>query len=483
MSTQHPDNVASPFFASSPLMDAGDEIREAFYAFSHLGCEEQMWDFEGKEVDAFVVEKLLSAHADFFRSHALGERVFLTPRVPNPRLEPAQAKVLLEILHSLPRHSDAARLFYGYGSVPIFELIYPMTVAASELERIRRYYDQFVAGLEGVRILPDDEPLGSHFGPFLPRDIELIPLLEEKPYLLGAGALVRDHLRAARPTHARVFIARSDPALNYGFTAAVLLAMTALDQLADVERSEGVPILPILGVGSAPFRGGLRPGAVGDCVRTYPSVQTFTAQSAFKYDHAPEAVVAAIAELKALPRSAPLALADDPRVLRVLETAAQRYRAEVATLAPLVATVARHVPRRRMRKLHIGLFGYSRGSGPVRLPRAITFCASLYSIGLPPELLGLAALSGEDWRVLDEVGASVSRDVREALRYLDPAVMKILSPLVQESVEAARKRYEVAEARCAEHLDLVKRLRSHLTEGRDVGDLVLRAGSHRGFLG
>ncbi len=34
-------------------MSGEDEIKEAYYAFSHLGCEEQMWDCEGKEVVAF----------------------------------------------------------------------------------------------------------------------------------------------------------------------------------------------------------------------------------------------------------------------------------------------------------------------------------------------------------------------------------------------------------------------------------------------
>src|SRR5438046_6866750 len=54
MSTQHPDNVAMPFFAQGAPLTAEDEVREAYYAFSHLGCDEQMWDFEGKEVDGHV---------------------------------------------------------------------------------------------------------------------------------------------------------------------------------------------------------------------------------------------------------------------------------------------------------------------------------------------------------------------------------------------------------------------------------------------
>ena len=56
MSTQHPDNVTTPFFATGALLTPDDEVSEAYYAFSHLGCDEQMWDFEGKEVDEHVVE-------------------------------------------------------------------------------------------------------------------------------------------------------------------------------------------------------------------------------------------------------------------------------------------------------------------------------------------------------------------------------------------------------------------------------------------
>ena len=51
MSTQHPDNVNPPFFAENPELGGEDEIQEAFHAFSNLGCSEQMWDCEGKEVD------------------------------------------------------------------------------------------------------------------------------------------------------------------------------------------------------------------------------------------------------------------------------------------------------------------------------------------------------------------------------------------------------------------------------------------------
>ncbi|HOQ25848.1 MAG TPA: phosphoenolpyruvate carboxylase, partial [Methanomassiliicoccaceae archaeon] len=98
MSTQHPDNVHLPFFAESAELGGEDEIQEAYYAFSHLGCDEQMWDCEGKEVDNFVVKKLLSKYEWYFRQNQLGKDVFLTLRVPNPSIEKDEAKILLETL-------------------------------------------------------------------------------------------------------------------------------------------------------------------------------------------------------------------------------------------------------------------------------------------------------------------------------------------------------------------------------------------------
>ena len=66
MSTQHPDNVSTPFFSDSDILAGEAEVKEAFFVFSQLGCNEQMWDSEGKAVDNQVVEKLLSKNLDFF---------------------------------------------------------------------------------------------------------------------------------------------------------------------------------------------------------------------------------------------------------------------------------------------------------------------------------------------------------------------------------------------------------------------------------
>ena len=60
MSTQHPDNAAPPTWCRGEVVQGEDEVVEAYRAYSELGCEEVMWDSEGKDVDTRVVRKPVS---------------------------------------------------------------------------------------------------------------------------------------------------------------------------------------------------------------------------------------------------------------------------------------------------------------------------------------------------------------------------------------------------------------------------------------
>ena len=109
MSTQHPDNATMPAFSSGGVMNGDDEILEAYLLFSQFGCQEQMWDFEGKKAVPWVVSELLAKDHDFFKEHPLGKKVFLTFRIPNPEIEKAEAKLVPEILASIPRCYDTTQ--------------------------------------------------------------------------------------------------------------------------------------------------------------------------------------------------------------------------------------------------------------------------------------------------------------------------------------------------------------------------------------
>ncbi len=433
MSTQHPDNVHTPFFCEQEIIGAESEIREAYYAYSHLGCTEQMWDFEGKEVDSSVVEKLLSRYSRYFSSHVLGRDVFLTMRVPNPSVERHMGKILLETLESIPRNFDIAKNA-GYETPPIWEIILPMTTSSSELERIRSYYQRIVVGKSSSPIA--DTTVREWIGDFAPADISIIPLIENKESLLNAKQIVSQYISSAKPERQRVFLARSDPALNYGAASAVLLAKIALFELGQLQNETSVEILPIIGVGGAPFRGNLKPTNVPNCGGEYPSVQTFTLQSSFKYDYPEKEVREAVEMLNSKARALPLEIGRTA-ALPLIEKLTDAYQSDVASLAPLIGRLSKHVPQRRKRKLHIGLFGYSRSLAGISLPRAIPFCASLYSIGVPPEFLGLYALSEKELEQLRSMYVKFDEDIADAAQFANPENFEKLPNGIGEKIEKA----------------------------------------------
>ncbi len=478
MSTQHPDNVTTPFFAHNSILAGEDEIQEAYYAFSHLGIEEQMWDAEGKEVDNFVVEKLLSRYPRFFRSSRLGRDVFITLRVPNPEVEKAEAKVLLETLESIARNYDIARLFYGSDIAPIFEVILPMTSSSASLNRIYHYYKEFVYGKAEKTVW--DIKIKEWIGEFKPEEIHVIPLIEDMQSMLKAKDIVGEFLQDKKLEYQRVFLARSDPAMNYSSVAAVLLNKIALQELWELGEKISVEILPIIGVGSAPFRGNFTPLNTYNCLWEYPSVQTFTLQSAFKYDYPEEIVRKAVEEIKSRRRSSPRFISRE-RALEIINKVSREYSALVKKLSGIINLLAKYVPKRRKRRLHIGLFGYSRSMGEISLPRAIPFCSSLYSIGLPPEILGLGCLREAEIEMLCEMYVNFEEDMKKAMSFFNPEVEKIIPRDVWKRLPLDIVEYEIDE----EHREITSRIISAVKKG-DVENLekdITEAAWIRRFLG
>lgn len=125
-----------------------------------------------------------------------------------------------------------------------------------------------------------------------------------------------------------------------------------------------------------------------------------------------------------------------------------------------------------------------RTDGWISLPRAIPLCASLYSIGLPPELLGLAVLDDEDWGWLEATVPGFEDDLRDAATYLDAGGLRRLPVPVRESVAAAVAHLDPAEPEL-EHVALTGAIGACIRGGRSgsIAELVLRAGGIRHFLG
>ena len=482
MSTQHPDNVSNPFFTHSSEIAGDDEIKEAFYTYSHMHCKEQLGDCEGKEVDNYVVKKLFANYEAYFRKHKLGKDIFLTLRVPNPDVEKNEAKILLETLESIPRNFDSARLFYDEEIAPIFEIALPMASDYRQLTRISQYYKQHVVGKQHHK-LGQDIKISDWIGKFKPESLRIIPLIEEKDYILNPEKIVENYVKSEKiKDYQRVWLARSDPALNYGNLATVLMLKVSLQRIKKLEKKLSIDMLPILGCGSAPFRGNFKPTNIKNCIAGYPSVYTYTLQSAFKYDYNIKDVNNAVEVLNNSRPSEPVAV-DEKQCLPIIEKLTKEYQKQIKILVGKINDMVPYIPSRRKRKLHIGLFGYSRNMGAIKLPRAITFCASLYSYGLPPELISLDCLNQKELDFIRTFYTNFDNDLRDSLQYLNDDNLKLFPLEISKKIEKIRKMvdYEPNEA----HKKITSIIAGDLSR-RDhklISENVTRAGFVRGFLG
>lgn len=442
MSTQHPDNANVPEWSESEVINGNAEVFEAFYAYNTLGCQEVMWDSEGKDVDTRVVRKLLQKHWDFFAGHVIGEDVNLTYRIPNPKIEGAEKKYLVETLQNIPVAHDVATLVYKREVSPIFEVILPFSTEAKELIMLLNYYKKAIIGDEEIPIY-DNTKIKDWIGPFKPKNISIIPLVEDFHSIQHIDKIVNPYIEAVKPKHLRVFIARSDPALNYGVACAVLLTKIALSKLKTIEQEKEIPIYPILGVGSKPFRGHLSPDNLDNFLQEYKGLSTVTIQSAFRYDYPTEQVKECVRNLnQRLPNGQPTTInqQEEQQLLSILEKFRAQYEKEIETMAPFINSVAAYVPQRRARKLHIGLFGYSRCVAGICLPRAISFSASLYSIGMPPEFISMKALTkldSNEWSLLQKHYLKMQDDLNLAGEFVSWQNVEMLSEMSQKAAKRA----------------------------------------------
>ncbi len=443
MSTQHPDNASSVHWRNKAFLNTTDEIEEAYRVFKEFGCDEYMWDWEGKFVDEAVIDKLFRRYTSYFKKHPIGKEKFLTYRIPNIWTERGYrlARAFMNILTS----ADLAQEL-RFHAPPIFEVILPMTKSAKQIAETEEMFRK-IARLK-CEIFKRGKQCAF-------QDIQVIPLIERIEDLTNVDPILEPYIRFYRKTykkslsHLRPFIARSDPALNSGLIPAVISAKAALSQFYLLSNRTGIPFYPIIGTGSLPFRGSVNPLNIKEAIKEYSGIRTITIQSAFKYDYAAKNVKSALKFIKkTLPKLKPVIFsAKEIEIIKSInQVALKPYKQTVEQLSAFVNRMAACIPARRERMLHIGLFGYSRGVGRVSLPRAIPFTAAFYSVGVPPEFIG----AGRALRKIKQLGLldflkrayiNLARDLFHAGKYLNRENLAKLSkkmPAFREIEEDVR---------------------------------------------
>ncbi len=114
------------------------------------------------------------------------------------------------------------------------------------------------------------------------------------------------------------------------------------------------------------------------------------------------------------------------------------------------------------------------------MPRAIAFTAALYSIGLPPEILGLNALDDNDFQFIKEVYVNFENDLRDAIGYFNPDIAFLPQNLKARVVDFLGD-FQPDE----EYREVTNYIATSLKEdkAKELEEHILRAASLRKFLG
>lgn len=423
MATQHPDNAFAPYWDTRKraFISVYQEINEAVECFKDLGADEYMWDWEGKHADAAVIDRLFSDYNDYFSENQLGDRKFLTFRIPNIWEE--KGYNLLQAMTVILSSEDFARDL-KFKNRPLFEVILPMTETADQLMHIHRLFEKLAK-------FKSSEFTADHTNT---EHLELIPLVESVESQLSVADLLTEYVKfhkqhfGYKPEYIRAFLAGSDSALTSGFLAGIIGNKVGLARLYEFQKQSGISVYPIFGCGSLLFRGGLSPdiNSIKRFKEEFPGIRTATVQSSFRYDHPKQAVKAAIKKLeKDLPKLEPLKIkvSDQNVLVKIAEESSKIYKQTLKDVLPGMQQIFTQIPKRRDRRQHIGLLAYGRIVGEHSLPRAITFTAGFYSVGLPPEFIGLGraliGLKPNELKVLKEYYPNIKSDLLNAGRYIN----------------------------------------------------------------
>jgi phosphoenolpyruvate carboxylase len=453
--SQHPDHASTPWWNKTPYISAGEEAKEVFLSFSELGIQEYKWDWEGKLVDESVVERLLIQHYEYFKANPLGVEKFLTYRLPNPNIETEQrvGRAFMGILSA-----SGLTKSLGLPTPPMKEVILPMCDSAHSMIDIQEAFREianlkhWLFGFQGANL----------------KHISIIPLFEEVSVIANSDKILSEYLAlhqdrfGYKPQYLRPYVARSDPSLNSGHIATVLAIKIAFSKYKEFEKEHDIKLYPMIGCAALLFRGGLAPDNVEDFIQQYKGVKTVLIQSAFRYDYPKEMAIKAIQTLnEKLPQSEAEEVPSEvyPKLFDLISTFEKPYKTTVEKIATTVNKLAKFFPKRRERVQHVGLFGYSRGIGKVTLPRAIKFTGSLYSIGIPPSLIGL----GRGLKAADEKGllselakyyVNIKSDYQKVARFVN---LENLEKLSQNQVSVTGQDDSIAFKEYLEDVNLAKK--------------------------
>jgi phosphoenolpyruvate carboxylase len=404
MATQHPDNA-------DQYITIQNEPEEAIQGLTSpelggLGIEEIMIDFEGKLTPYHQPSQI--ALGLIKNGIIPGRDVFITPRVPNAKKEP-----IFRQLMSIMSLVETNILAFKQTQVQaIYETIVPMIESGSELIQLHeRINSVIVLGNKNYDI---QFPLNC---------IRIIPLIESVPALLNVDLILDEYYKDSIEKgfdfeDIRIMFARSDSAMSYGMLSSVLAVVIAIDKSYKWGSKNNVEVAPILGCGALPFRGHLTEENLDMMLENYAGIKTYTIQSGLRYDHGASKTIDVVKRLKDTTHkiSARLLTTEDIELMKeFIGISTKYYMQTFLKTIVTVENISQYMPKNRDR-----LSSSKTGMEYIReiacmeeiadlvsdkklkeelleintdiqcaVPRAISFTAAMYTLGLAPEFIGV----------------------------------------------------------------------------------------------
>ncbi|MDP2216057.1 MAG: phosphoenolpyruvate carboxylase [Methanolobus sp.] len=451
MCTQHPDSI-------SRYISTQEETYEAVEAAMKYGCDEYMPDYEGKTTPYHQSAQIVSR---FIEETDLtpGKDIFITPRVPSAVHENLFRQLMVMMATAEANYISHKQL----GIQAIDEVVHPMTSSVLQI-------------IDSQQHMIDVNELAKKEFRFEMEAPRIIPLIEEVPKLLNAKEIIGSTINAYQeqlnqtPEKYRVFLGKSDSALTFGHVASTLSCKYAISELHELEDGIGIPIGIIFGTGALPFRGHMTLENKDNFFMEYKGIDTVTLQSALRFDHekgnAEEFVRCAKDELSKSPDR--LSAREKEELVNIIAIFGASYNRAIQQFSSTINSIADFLPQQRDRLMREGSTGYARdlpdatsmcrlcrsdignelhasmSCGSMNLPRAIKFTGALYSIGIPPEIIGTgSAIEGVREKLGDNVCErlltryfpSLRSDLIFAFEYLDTnTASRFLSDSLHESI-------------------------------------------------
>ena len=207
MCTQHPDSTIK--------VSTAEEVEETAVAYLAYGCDEVMVDYEGKATP-YSQPRDIAAKA-ISLGIPLGERYFITPRIPNPRLEDFERSMLA--LEASVLANSYSRKVADVDAVRW--IILPMVEDFETLALVYRALDLKTRDLAELGAVQSR------------RTIQLIPPVEDAERQLRIAHFVKILFRATATSgrvleNMRIFLGISDSAVRHGHMASALTLAYAL---------------------------------------------------------------------------------------------------------------------------------------------------------------------------------------------------------------------------------------------------------------